>query len=433
MQSHNTFIVRAVRRLPLYSVIVWWLLPTSAVAQQSEKQDTTLQRSVVVEQTYTLQIGEARKVNILPPIPELSSHPRAVEYSLRQHPIENVPQSPTAHALARTETPLPAPGYLRIGYGNNGNADVLGNYTFRLSGRDRLNISGSFNGMNAKLPMQSAYPDMPTKWAHRFYSTRIGADYLHNFSGISLGVSGTFGVDNYNFLPLSLFSRQRNTQADARLALSSTNEDAPMQYVINLQYLTFQRHSVADDIDQDLTPENGLLRENQLRLSVDFWSPVTEESRIGIAGQAEQRTYDWEKYKNPLFVQLTPYYLLTSGLWNIRLGMHVMFQSGMEKTLRVAPDVYAGLTIAERVTLFAQATGGVVSNDQRQLLRINPFAMSHRTQLENSFETYHARLGIKAGFNGIGIRADAGLGEMRNALIDRNSSSGIIFDPTSEA
>ena len=45
------------------------------------------------------------------------------------------------------------PGYIRAGYGNYGNLDLLANYLFRLSDRDKLNVRFQMDGMDGKLTM----------------------------------------------------------------------------------------------------------------------------------------------------------------------------------------------------------------------------------------------------------------------------------------
>ena len=54
-------------------------LPASSLQAQSHAKDTTMNRTVVVEQQYNPDIMDAQKVNVLPTVKELTSTPSEVE------------------------------------------------------------------------------------------------------------------------------------------------------------------------------------------------------------------------------------------------------------------------------------------------------------------------------------------------------------------
>lgn len=65
---------------------------------------------------------------------------------------------PFRQALMRPYTgkevqPGTTPGYVRAGYGNYGNLDILANYLFRLSQKDKLNVRFQMDGMDGKLTL----------------------------------------------------------------------------------------------------------------------------------------------------------------------------------------------------------------------------------------------------------------------------------------
>lgn len=99
---------------------------------QTQPQDTTMNRTVVVEQEYNPDIMDASKVNVLPRATSYRQQ-KAVEYDATLMPATHIPAG-IMQAYTGKETQAKAlPGYVRLGYGNYGNLDVRANYLFSLS------------------------------------------------------------------------------------------------------------------------------------------------------------------------------------------------------------------------------------------------------------------------------------------------------------
>lgn len=100
---------------------------------QTQPQDTTMNRTVVVEQEYNPDIMDASKVNVLPRVEPPTVSKKAVEYDATLMPATQIPAG-IMQAYTGKETQAKAlPGYVRLGYGNYGNLDVRANYLFSLS------------------------------------------------------------------------------------------------------------------------------------------------------------------------------------------------------------------------------------------------------------------------------------------------------------
>lgn len=116
---------------------------------QTQPQDTTMNRTVVVEQEYNPDIMDASKVNVLPRVEPPTVSKKAVEYDATLMPATHIPAG-IMQAYTGKETQAKAlPGYVRLGYGNYGNLDVRANYLFSLSPKDRLNLTFTMDGMMA--------------------------------------------------------------------------------------------------------------------------------------------------------------------------------------------------------------------------------------------------------------------------------------------
>ena len=180
--------------------------PLGAQAQTQVK-DSTVNRTVVVEQEYNPDIMDASKVNVLPKVEPPTVSKKEVEYDATLTPAGVIPAT-TMQAYTGKETQTKAlPGYARLGYGNYGNLDVRANYLFTPSDKDRINLTFRMDGMDGKLDL----PDDGSDWNSYYYRTHAGMDYVHAFRKVDLNVAGNFDLSNFNFMPGTYDSKQKFT------------------------------------------------------------------------------------------------------------------------------------------------------------------------------------------------------------------------------
>ena len=127
-------------------------LPLGTHAQQ-QPQDSTVNRTVVVEQEYK----------------------RTVEYDVTLMPANTIPATVMQAYTGKETQAKTQPGYIRLGYGNYGNLDARASYLFTLSNSDRINLNFHMNGMDGKLEL----PDNDGKWNSYYYRTHANIGYLH--------------------------------------------------------------------------------------------------------------------------------------------------------------------------------------------------------------------------------------------------------------
>ena len=128
-------------------------IPSCLQAQTTQPKDTTMTRTVVVEQEYNPDIMDASKVNVLPKVEEPTVSKKEVEYATTFFPATSVPAGLMRPYTGKEVQPGTTPGYVRAGYGNYGNLDILANYLFRLSQKDKLNVRFQMDGMDGKLTL----------------------------------------------------------------------------------------------------------------------------------------------------------------------------------------------------------------------------------------------------------------------------------------
>lgn len=353
------------------------------VLAQNQPADSTMIRTVVVEQEYNPNIKDATKINVLPKVADPTVTPNAVQYDTSISPLGNIP-SGTMPAFTGTERQdKPRVGFLRFGYGNNGNLETRANYLFLLSDRDRLNLGASVNGMNGKLTL----PDSDTKWDSRYYRTRAGVDYSHMFNAVNLDLGGHFGLSNFNYLPSTLLDRQKFMSGDVHIGLQTTDEAFPLQFRGEVNYLYYQR--------QDFGPDKKM-KENIVRTKADVTGAITEEQLVGIGFEMNNVFYDIEGFDNYTSLELNPYYEWKNDSWRFHAGAHVDLATGHGKKLRVAPDVTLEGVFADKYVFYIRGTGGKMLNDFRRLEELAPYNSLYGQIAEDSYEQYNASLGLKA-------------------------------------
>ena len=136
-------------------------LPLGTHAQQ-QPQDSTVNRTVVVEQEYNPDILDASKINVLPKVEPPTANKRTVEYDVTLMPANTIPATVMQAYTGKETQAKTQPGYIRLGYGNYGNLDARASYLFTLSNSDRINLNFHMNGMDGKLELPDNDVLMPT-------------------------------------------------------------------------------------------------------------------------------------------------------------------------------------------------------------------------------------------------------------------------------
>lgn len=347
---------------------------------RTQVRDTTVTRTVVVEQEYNPDITDASKINVLPQVSPLVASKRKVEYDVALVPAEEIPAGTLQVFTGREAQAKALPGYARMGHGNYGNLDVAANYLFSISDRDHLDLTFGMDGMNGKLDLSDG------KWRSRYYRTKASMDYTHVFGKVDLDINGRFGLSNFNFLPSSVASKQKFTSGDVHFGVKST-DDGKFRFRAGVGLLFYER--------QHDYGFNGT-RETIVRTEAEVTGNLSGNRFVGIAFMMDNTFYNGSTtLRNFHALNFNPYYLIQDDDWKIRLGAHVDPTIGFGKKLRVAADVTAEYTFSDSYTLYAQAKGGKRPNDFRRLESIHPYGQL-TAQVDATYEQLNAALGFKA-------------------------------------
>lgn len=332
-----------------------FLMPFNLQAQNTQPKDTTMNRTVVVEQEYNPDILDASKVNVLPKVEEPTVSKKEVEYATTFFPATSIPADLMRPYVGTEVQPGSKPGYIRAGYGNYGNLDLLANYLFRLSDRDKLNVRFQMDGMDGKLTM----PEADTKWNAYYYRTRANIDYIHQFNKVDLNIAANFGLSNFNLSPVQP-GKQKFTSGDFHLGVKSTDENYPIQFEAETNLMMYNRQN------NNTFFFNDKVGETQVHTKGLISGAISDEQSINIGLNMRNLIYnkdlkladDLQVYENRTSLALNPHYKLSSDSWNLRAGANVDLSFGSGKSFRVSPDVTAQYIFSDSYVLYAQATGG---------------------------------------------------------------------------
>lgn len=381
---------------------------------QEQAKDTTVNRTVVVEQEYAPDIADAPKINVVPQVTPPTVSKKAVEYDATLKPATQIPATTMQAYTGQENQPKATPGYVRLGYGNYGNLDAQANYLFSLSPRDRLNLNFGMEGMNGSLDL----PAESGEWDAFYYRTRAAIDYLHNFSKVDLNVAGRFGLSNFNLLPALPGNKQKFTSGDFHVGVRSTDDEMPFRFSAETNLLLYQRQ-------HDL-PHNDL-QETLIRTKAEVTGDISDGQSISIALAMDNALYQHTDFENYTSLDMNPYYLLQNDDWMLRLGAHVDLAFGFGKTFRAAPDVYAQYNFADSYLLYAQAKGGKLQNDFRRLETICPYGKL-TGQTDATYEQLNAALGLKASpVTGLWMNIYGGYQNLKNDLVQGFDGQSLLL------
>lgn len=116
-----------------------------SISIASAQQDTTLNRTVIVENEYNPTVMDASKINVMPKMNEPKATKKNINYATSLREVSVWDYQTMSPVVREWESDAAYRGYLRAGYGNNGNVDLRAGYLWDISQRDRLNVSASLN------------------------------------------------------------------------------------------------------------------------------------------------------------------------------------------------------------------------------------------------------------------------------------------------
>ena len=361
-------------------------LPLSAAYAQ---QDSTLNRTVVVENEYNPDIMDASKINVLPKVEEPAVVKKGIEYATALRPVSAWTYESMSPITREWPMKQAKRGYIRGGYGNYGNVDFKAGYLWDITQKDRLKVGVSLDGRNGTLDDW-----LGEDWKSRFYRSQFRLGYSHDFSRFTLDLGGKFGSQTFNYMPVlkeSPANNQTHTIGDFHIGLASRDESLPLQFRVQtgIQYFGV-KHPVMYAYPTDFG------NETKIHTLGEVWGKLSGEQRVGIAFQMDNLMYSADSLmNNRTSLCLNPYYMLEGESWKIRLGAHVDLLSGDDNGVDVAPDVRLDYLFSDSYVFYVHALGGRELNDYHRLNSLSPYWYMYGS-LPDTYVSVDAKAGLKA-------------------------------------
>lgn len=393
-------------------IICAGICAATTLAAQEQAKDSTLNRTVVVENQYNPEVMDAFKVNILPKVEEPAVAKQEINYAAGIHPFAAWEVNPMKPFNPEMRQENAHRGYARISYGNRNNTDVKGSYLWDITKRDRLGVMASLYGMYGDISNLTGTQD----WKSRFYRTDAALDYTHDFRKVSLKIGGDFASQVFNYMPASTdlnqdtpttTGRQHYTLGEGYVCVASQEGQLPVEFALQSGFRSFNRkydiYGLASGAEK-IIHTSGFIAGN-----------INEEQQVGVGLVMDNLMYD-AALKNYTLVQLNPYYTIKNDDVSLRLGAHVDVQAGHDGGVNFAPDVKLAYTFADSYVIYVQALGGSRLNDFRTLNDMSPY-WAQLSQLRTSSTPLDAGIGLKASpVSGLGFHLYGGYRITKNEL-----------------
>ena len=376
------------------------------LATYAQQQDTTLVRTVVVENQYNPTVMDASKINVLPKVEEPTVPKAHIDYANSVRPVASWANQ-SMNPIVRDWTPDAAyRGYLRAGYGNNGNVDARLGYLWDISKKDRLNVEASLDGWNGDVTDKNG-----EDWTSRLYNTRLGLDYRHAFKKMDLMLGGAYHSQVFNYMNPQYYygdltrlvenpsGRQHQTMANAHLGIASTDKDMSIQFVGEVGMNLFKQKYPTNIAEGS---------ENNFYLKGDVWKPFNDQ-RFGLAWDFNTYSYSMGDMKGTTSLELNPYYGYENDDWRIRLGAHVDWWSGIDDEVNFSPDVNVEYIFSDSYVFYAKAGGGRENKNLVELTDFSPYWTLSHPYILPTYMSLDAAIGLKASpMNGLWFNLTGG-------------------------
>ena len=382
----------------LSAILFCAMMSAGILYAQTQPNDSTLSRTVVVENQYNPEVMDAYKVNVLPKVEEPAAAKKGIDYATSVRPLTGWKSSPMELVSGELKREKALPGYGRVAYGNRNNTDLKLSYLWDFTDRDQLGIMGSFYGFCGDVASfdegewDSNYNIGEAK--SRFFRSDFLLDYKHQFEKMSLSSGGSFGSQVFNYMPyanadpaftLRPAVNQRYSMGEGYIGIASVEGVFPLDFALQTGLRGFGvKHAMP------FLPETS---QKTVHSSGFIDATIDENRQVGVGFVMDNVMYDTD-WKDYTLLQLNPYYTYQTEALQMRLGGYVDWQSANGSGIKAAPDVRMDYTFSDSYVVYVHAGGGAQLNDLYQLNDITPYWMSLQ-QLHSSYTYLDASVGLK--------------------------------------
>lgn len=393
-----------------YSLLFFGLLIVSFCVGQTQNDTIKTERLIIVKQ-YSPTLNDAFKVKTKPEISDsILKSQKKVTYSIFSVPVASTftPTKGRASNVKPEQLPYNFQNYAKLGVGNflnilgqfYGSVDV-NQYQKLNIGLNHLSSSGGIQDVLLDDSFMDSSLDLTFTSSERSFDWNAGIDLLYksyNWYGIDqdLLVDQTlFSQDISNIDPLqTYFGFGLNGQVEF--------EDSIVEQVS----LKFQNFS-----DAYASSENNIILDASFSFPINFNALDLDVNLDYLTGQFDQFYNGLTNLRGNLdygllMSTLSPSYQITSGNFNLDLGLKATYFSDAEASesdFFFYPNINTSYSFGENLLFYGGAEGGLNKNSYLSIVNRNPF-VSPTLEIQPTDNAFTGFLGVsgkqgKLGYN----------------------------------
>lgn len=351
---------------------------------------------VEVESTYKPTVKDANKINVLPQTEQTTVKHYNVEYATGAKPVSDYvfePAKATASDIAEQGEPK---GFATLAGGNGGNLLARGAYGWEITDNDILHIDLSLRGHNKNVDY---FLDKSQEWKQRFYQTNLDLRYEHKLK-LPASVYVNAGADNQVFnyqhiLPAPTTDKQHNIIGYAQAGITPLTLG---QWTVSghARFRLFNRQNHLNN-EYEGGIQMGDDSNNQTRLDAAIHTnyTISGQHAAGVDFSADYISYDLKAYKGQGDFEIKPHYSYQQEQFDLSVGAKLIFETGLRKKFRVAPEAELNYHLNPQIDLYAKAGGGLYLNDFFMMTTLTPYWNLPMTQQQAQFNQIEADAGVK--------------------------------------
>ena len=375
----------------------------------SQTANDTINRMVLVENTYNPIIVGAVKRNFIPEEVKPSMNKEKVMYADDKVNLTHF-QREAQPAQAIAVTPEKGTrGYAHLGYGNYNNLSGLAAYKIRFKGSSELALNGHIDGWNGKYKL----PDN-NKWHSHLYDMGLDANYGLSLGQVALNAGISAAHYRYNYLASSAPVQRSNNFAAHIGAKGSAYEHYYYQATIEYTYFDRSTHFTQK------TPHS----ESHTHIDASLSRDLYDWGMVSVGLNSDVLTYHGQAaYANYFSLGITP-------RWDYRLG-HFLFVSGFnldflggnsnrptQTPLQMSPECSISYVPSKIFSAEFTLDGGRDIHTFKSLYELSPYWASEQ-QIAPSYTFMNAHLeGNVRIIEGLHLRLGGGYKIVSDALFE---------------
>jgi len=409
----------------IYKSIVFTAIAFSVAVQsnaQTAKNDSTLNRQILLERDFDPTVQDASKINTLPAVHEPVVKQANVTYENRQPALtfSSYPLGDTGSGDISTGVDFSNKiGYLDFAAGSYSN--IIGNLGVRAldTKTDRLDIFAKYNSTDGDIKYADKDYDVDKRKA-KYMNILAKARYQHTFEFLKWHLAAKYENTAFNYYgnPFNNYSegmfdfskKQSVSSFGIETGISSTDNN---EFIYNgsISYDHFSnKYGAAFSDNYGGSSYSGEIGDgfsgNLIDAKLDMAAPFAGNKLVGVRLGFLFEKYSGldffdEGYRDEFFhhytrLQFNPYFGIEGVNYKVSLGVNVNYAIDNKNKFLIAPEVDVDWSVAENTSLYLGITGGVNDNNYLSIIQENRY-ISPTEKVFYSRTLADGTIGIKSG------------------------------------